>query len=123
MSLERVGFFRELRHGDENGPFLREAVRSEASEDESRMISYLTKAGIIATTGMMVHDVLDPDRKDVAVLEIATDGVWAWPTDLPYYLATYHVALPEPFIQHMRSQGWRMPNLDQNQLIALSERL
>jgi hypothetical protein len=38
-----------------------------------------------------------------------TDGVWVWPEGLAHYVETHSVRLPDEFIDHMRSQGWRVP--------------
>jgi hypothetical protein len=37
-----------------------------------------------------------------------TDGVWVWPEGLAHYVETHSVRLPKEFIDHMRSQGWRV---------------
>jgi hypothetical protein len=38
-----------------------------------------------------------------------TDGVWVWPEGLAHYVEVHAVRLPDEFIDHMRSQGWRVP--------------
>jgi hypothetical protein len=38
-----------------------------------------------------------------------TDGVWVWPEGLAHYVGMHAVRLPDEFIDHMRSQGWRAP--------------
>jgi hypothetical protein len=37
-----------------------------------------------------------------------TDGVWLWPEGLAHYVEVHAVRLPDEFIDHMRSQGWRV---------------
>jgi hypothetical protein len=37
-----------------------------------------------------------------------TDGVWVWPEGLAHYVETHTVRMPDEFIDHMRSQAWRM---------------
>jgi hypothetical protein len=37
-----------------------------------------------------------------------TDGVWVWPEGLAHYVEMHSVRLPKEFIDHMRSQGWRV---------------
>ena len=37
-----------------------------------------------------------------------TDGVWVWPEGLSHYVEAHSVRLPDEFIDHMRSQDWRM---------------
>jgi hypothetical protein len=38
-----------------------------------------------------------------------TDGMWVWPEGLPHYVEVHSVRLPDEFIDHMRSLGWRAP--------------
>jgi len=37
-----------------------------------------------------------------------TDGEWIWPGVAAYYVARYHVRLPEEFIAHAEAAGWRI---------------
>ena len=37
-----------------------------------------------------------------------TDGVWVWPEGLAHYVEKHFVRLPDEFIDHVRSQGWRV---------------
>ena len=94
-------------------------MRDKATEDEQRVISYLQEGATLATTGSLVDDALDASQKGVARLEIATDGEWAWPRDLAYYIGRYHVEIPQAFVEHMRSRGWRPPQFGQAELEKL----
>jgi hypothetical protein len=118
MNLRRVGFFRELRHGDPGGPSLRELINPSPTPNEERILAYLRSGEIIASTGATIGDVLDPSKSDVAVLEIATDGVWAWPADLTYYVASYHVTLPDDFTLHLERNGWIVPPLTDTEVTS-----
>jgi hypothetical protein len=111
MRLHRVGFFRELKHGDPEGPSLRAGAKQSAAPHEDGIVAYLRSGHIITSTSVVVGDCLDPAKGEVGVLEIATDGEWAWPTDLAYYVASYHVALPEDFILQMERRRWVVPRL------------
>lgn len=118
--LKPVGFFRELRHGMPNGPSLPKSVRPAATSDEDRVVRYLQLSPTFAASGPMVDDVLDPSNKSVARLETATDGQWMWPRDLAYYVAKYHVELPEEFVRHMRARDWQVPELSNDYLAELA---
>lgn len=118
--LKPVGFFRELRHGMRTGPSLAESVRPQAGDDEDKIVRYLQLSPTFAASGPMVDDVLDPSNKAVASLETATDGQWMWPRDLAYYVEKYHVELPEEFVNHMRQQDWRVPELSKDYLAELA---
>ena len=39
-----------------------------------------------------------------------TDGVYAWPDALAYYVERYQVELPPEFESHMAKSEWRMPD-------------
>ena len=119
MRLRQAGFFRELEHGEADGPSLRDAVRDSLPPHREHIAGYLRSASVIAATGMVVDDVLDPERKNVAELMVLTDGEWVWPSDLVYYFEQYNVALPEDFVDHMRALDWTPPSLSDDELIAL----
>jgi hypothetical protein len=116
MTMKKAGFFRELRHGDRDGPSLEE---SKNNVDEPKTVEYLKSGAVIATTGRRVGDVLDPEHTDVADLAVLTDGEWVWPADLAYYVDRYGVALPAEFVSHMRALDWRPPELTDDELAAL----
>lgn len=117
--LSRVGFFRELPHGDDDGPSLSHAVRDAPDADEHRLLDYL-RAGVpyIVSPGAVL-DVLDGSGP-VGTGTILTDGVWAWPDDLPHYVERYHVAVPEEFLEHARAAGWSVVELGINELRRIS---
>ena len=120
MRLRQVGFFRELAHGDPDGPSLRDAVREAPPSERERIANYLQAGNAFAVTGMAVDDVLDPDRTNIAELMTMTDGEWEWPSDLLYYFEEYNVAIPEDFVGHMRARNWTPPSLSDDELIALA---
>lgn len=120
MRLRLVGFFRELRHGMRTGPSLADSVRSQAAEDEEKMVRYLKLSPTFAASGPLVDDVLDSSNKEIAPLETATDGQWMWPRDLAYYVERYHVELPTEFVNHMRGRDWQPPELSRDYLAELA---
>jgi hypothetical protein len=40
---------------------------------------------------------------------VLTDGAYAWPADLPYYLRNYHVQLPTHFVIHIQRNDFQIP--------------
>ncbi len=124
MRPREVGFFRELEHGERDGPSLRDAVRKSPPQDREHIAGYLRSGSVIAATGgMLVDDVLDPERTNVAELMVLSDGEWLWLPDLVYYFEEYNVALPEDFVDHMRALGWTPPSLSDAELIDLANEL
>lgn len=110
MKLNRVGFFRELKHGDKFGMSLKKAVRNISSENEDRIVEYLDNGVVLCVTAGLVSDVLDESKGVIRNLEILTDGMWAWPSDLSYYVKFYHIEIDINFIEHIKKNEWTMPN-------------
>ena len=119
--IKRIGFFRELRHGDPGGPSLRDARDGLIDSDVDMLVNYLATAPTLAATGSTGDDALHPERRAVARLEIATDGQWVWPRDLAYNVRTYHVALPNDFIAAVRGRRGSPPFLSQPELLRIEE--
>jgi hypothetical protein len=107
--LTRVGFFRELKHGRTDGPSLREAMRDKGKPGEARIAAYLRAAPIMFHALGPVTDVFTPKGDYICVPNIHTDGVYAWPEDLAYYVERYHVALPAEFLAHLAAAKWTAP--------------
>jgi hypothetical protein len=114
--LKKVGFFRELRHGDSDGPLLKEAISKDRSENIEKILNYLHNGHFFIMAPSVVTDVLSDEKKEIGILAIQTDGVWAWPSDLTYYADKYGVSLPDEFIKLMANRGWAVGSIDTNDL-------
>jgi hypothetical protein len=114
-----AGFFRELRHGSPDGPSLQDCRRVEGCPDEGIIARYLESGESLAVRVSPVRDYFDATRKAAPHLAIMTDGAWAWPSDLAYYLRQYHVELPADFVAHMRQHSFRRPELTEAELVRL----
>jgi hypothetical protein len=125
MKLKSLGYFRELRHGNDDGPSLSDAVRNahKAPRDEGKIASYLRQSPTIVATTHFVDDVIAPQHTEIAVPHIHTDGTWEWPEDLAYYVETYHIALPPEFVEHVRGQNYQPPRLTKEERITLGDEL
>lgn len=104
-----IGFFRELKHGRVDGPSLRDAMRDAGKPGESRIAAYLRTAPILLHALGPVTDVLAPKGDYICAPNIHTDGAYAWPEDLAYYVERYHVALPLEFLAHLAAAKWKAP--------------
>jgi len=99
-------------------------VRAVPSVQEPALLSYLAQGvtcGIYKDRGL-VFDVLRPERRidllsqgdpDLSRITIQpglvlTDGVWVWPGVLPYYVAVYHLQLPDRFLQFAEKKRWQI---------------
>jgi hypothetical protein len=120
--LQMVGYFVELPHGRPDGGSLRASMRPEGDSFETELVAYLNGGVTLATTGRMTQDVLSDDPASVAPLATLTDGEWMWPADLGYYVAHYHIALPDAFVRHIAECGWIIPRLSDDQLLEAESR-
>ena len=111
MILKPVGFFRELSYGSPAGPSIYDTLTSPLS-DECQILEYL-RTGIAFTWAPgLENDILAPE-KVIGSICILTDGVWAWPDSLRYYLENYHVVLPQEFVEHVQSRNYVVPSPDE----------
>ena len=109
MKLRKVGFFRELRHGNNDGPSLTDHISDVAQPRETDIVNYLRKGILLVACPGISRDVLDESAEIIGSPHIMTDGVWEWPNDLSYYVEKYHARVPESFVQHMQSHDWKVP--------------
>ena len=84
------------------------------------MLAYVSSGRLYVASAGVVADYYVPAGQPIGSGDILTDGVWAWPDDLPYYIRHYHVALPEDFVSQMRANHWHVPELGPGELSALS---
>jgi len=123
MAFKQVGFYREMYDDEPELPSLRDTIRPVAHPDAERIAAYL-KAGVgLAGVGCYVGDVLNPSARFAISPGLLTDGVWLWRADLPYYVATYHVELPDEFVTRMRRNSWAVPSLNEAEMSRLGRQL
>jgi hypothetical protein len=108
MELRRVGFFRELSYGTENDPTIKEKLPYRL-QDEDNLLEYLNSGLVFVLSPGIERDVFLPD-KIIGSITIRTDGIWAWPESLMYYLKNYHIILPEDFVESIRILDYRVPD-------------
>ncbi|WP_079000539.1 hypothetical protein [Streptomyces sp. AS58] len=118
-----LGEFRELEHGNPDGPSLIAAVRSEGHPYEADLVRYLRAGSVLAATGSAVYDFLSPTGEFIDGLHLLTDGEWFWHTDLAHYVERYHVPVDDRFVDHARHRGWIPPQLCDDQLIQIADTL
>ena len=94
--ITRVGFFRELSHGEPDGPSLHDALEhAEDQADRAVIVKYLRSGRVIAAAAGPTHDVLSPDKTPHLPLKICTDGRFVWPADYAYYVDRYRIPVPD----------------------------
>lgn len=76
----------------------------------NKLVEYLESGVAICVAPGLVWDVIDESKGGIRNLEILTDGEWAWPSDLAYYIREYHVTLSEDFMEHVKRNEWTIAN-------------
>ncbi|MYR63665.1 hypothetical protein GTY54_48200 [Streptomyces sp. SID625] len=112
--LGLLGFYDELdtRSAQLNGS-IHDAVRSVGEPDEADLVAYLDAGHVLIDVMEAGHDVITggTHRHSPECSSLVTDGTWLWRQDFPHYLETHHVALPQTFLEHVRSLNYRIPTI------------
>jgi hypothetical protein len=106
VKLKRVGFFTELEHGDADGVSLKQSISSSQHPEKQKIINYLRSGICFIFSPGLVTDVLSESEEIISSLRILSDGTWAWPNCLIYYVDEYNVNLPDEFIDFMKNRNW-----------------
>lgn len=108
--LKYVGNFVELGYDDHpNAPSLVQLRGKRKPENKDRVVAYLQNGTMLVYSPGRDEDVLD-ESKTAGSASIATDGVYAWPRTLAYYVQHYDVELPADFEAHMQRSQWIAPD-------------
>ena len=110
--LIKIGFFRDLDHGDISDFALEDRTADAAAPDEERLANYLASGHLYRESTETARDMLadDPDDAPIGPAHLLTDGRYVWPADLAYYVRRYHVRLPPAFVIHVRKNDFRSPS-------------
>ncbi|PRX07904.1 UNVERIFIED_ORG: uncharacterized protein DUF4237 [Actinomadura viridilutea] len=83
-----------------------------APEEIDRLADYLNSAPLVRAARSYAPDQLAPERGDRVPLTFHTDGTWVWAGAVGYYLREHGIP-PEPdLVEHIRAQGFRVPEVD-----------
>jgi hypothetical protein len=108
--LKDVGNFVELGYDDHpNPPSLVQCKGKRRPENKQEVVGYLRSGITLVISPGRDQDLFDP-RKYAGSASVLTDGVYAWPHTLAYYVDTYDVELPAEFEAHMRRNRWTVPS-------------
>lgn len=113
-------------------PSIADLVSPHPRDGELKILSYLRQGvccglyfdqglgrDVLRATQATIHKLgVGPDGHPIAPQGTYTDGTWVWWGALVYYVASYHIALPRPFILHAQQLGWQVDrkSIDINQL-------
>ncbi|WP_431913576.1 hypothetical protein [Micromonospora carbonacea] len=111
--MKTVGFFREL--GPDPVEVYAESIHAHLAPDPlpdtDRVTSYLRDGHELIDVMGAELDVLGSGRHLVGGASVMTDGEWIWRDDLRFYVATYHVRLPDDFLAYIRANDYHVPDL------------
>lgn len=107
MTLKKIGYYKEMPHGEANDPSIRDIINALDQIDEiDNICSYLDDGKPIVVCCGTSQDVINPEKGIAGIPSVLTDGVWVWPGDLSYYVRNYHIGIDHDFLNHMRENNW-----------------
>ena len=109
MNLITIGYYKEMPHGNQTDPSIKDFVGKEDKALAAKISSYLSSGISLAVTPGIVNDVIDPDKGIAGSPTAYTDGTWVWPGDLAYYVMNYRLKLPDEFTKTMQENNWTIP--------------
>lgn len=107
--MKLAGNFVEQGWNDVGAPSLVEQRGKRRSENKDKVVAYLKAGAAYIVSPGVDEDFFDPPRT-AAVSTILTDGEYAWPSALAYYVERYDVALAPEFEAHMQRNLWKVPD-------------
>lgn len=105
MKLKKQGFFKEMRCGDLSDPSIFDFMKNEIDENEEKICQYLKEGKVLVACSDLSKDIVNCDNGWIGCSDILTDGIWIWPSDLIYYVKTYHVKLDKEFVFLWKSKN------------------
>ena len=107
MKLKRIGYYKEMPHGDDTNPSIMDYIHKKI-EHKNDICKYLQSGCTLAACGSVVMDIISPEKGIIGSPDDVTDGTWMWPADLVYYVQNYNLELPSEFIETMKKNGWEI---------------
>jgi len=79
--------------------------------EKQLVVDYLGGGEIILSAGSTSEDEVDPQRPPEVPKQFHTDGTWVWPLAVAYYLHVHDIAPPRDFLDHVRRNAHRPPEV------------
>ena len=121
MKLRQYGFFKELPYGDPEGASI-SRLRGTSGYDnftKQRIVNYLSGGAVLVGCPGVARDVFSGEQIPVSCCNILTDGEWAWPEDLAYYVSKHDVPIPAEMVEAMNKNKWRIIPVSNVQTLEL----
>lgn len=118
MQLRKFGFFDELPK--EEAQLLLTQLRAEAPRpDEQKILAYLRGGLLLLAVPGVAFDLLANEVQVIGSPHVFTDGAWAWPEELLFYIERYHIEVPREFYERMERHRWVCPPVQNPQALEL----
>lgn len=104
--------------GDESATVERPIVTDDT--ERAQLLGYLYGAPTAIFVLARDVDRVKPERGRVVPQGFRTDGTWVWSDALSYYLEQYAIAPETALREHIVGNGYRLPRVPQNVLLAAS---
>ncbi|MFG1643589.1 ferredoxin [Amycolatopsis sp. NPDC049252] len=78
--------------------------------EAERVLAYLDAAPVILASRSYGTDAFAPDRTDAVPMNFRTDGAWAWPGAVAYYLREHGVPPDPDLVAHIRARRFAAPS-------------
>lgn len=82
-----------------------------APEERERVLAYLEAAPAVLASRSYGTDAFDPARTDVVPMVFRTDGSWAWPGAVAYYLREHDIPPDPELLSHIRGRRFAVPEV------------
>ena len=120
--VKTAGMFAELSQGSHPAPGqnIRDHIARDPLPDADRVVAYLAAGHPLIDMMDIENDPLDPVRQVMNGSSILTDGEWLWRQDFGYYVRQHNVAVPEEFLDGIRSRHYVVPECSVEKLTELA---
>jgi hypothetical protein len=106
--LQRVGTFVEHGFDHDGAPSLVALRGQRPPAHKAEVVAYLRAGVALSLSPGRVDDHFEPGRR-AGTAGLRTDGHFAWPDYLAYYVDRHDVALPAELEAHMAAHAWSVP--------------
>ncbi|WP_243790128.1 TNT domain-containing protein [Saccharopolyspora gloriosae] len=79
--------------------------------EKQLLLEYLLDGRVVLSARGTSADEVDPQRPAQVPKQFHTDGTWAWPLAVAYYLEIHDITPPRDFLDHVRRNGHRCPEI------------
>ncbi|QRX93448.1 hypothetical protein [Streptomyces noursei] len=120
--MELVGFFREMEPN--NAEVYKESITNAYGRGggyETALVSTYLRSGypILDVTESTV-DAINGSFRVPGGSSILTDGRFVWREDLATYVDRYSLSLPDSFLDYIRENNFKVPNVAHGHILELS---